>query len=104
VYGYDASNDRLLASADEGRNWKEFDKPAAAPIVDLAPDPSQPLRLVATAIGGFGQGMYASSNGGQSWKRLNYAVGLMAWPTRNGSTSSMTRARCSSAATAAADW
>ena len=81
AYGYDASNDRLLASADEGRNWKEFDKPAAAPIVDLAPDPSQPLRLVATAIGGSGQGMYASSNGGQSWKRLNYAVGLMAWPT-----------------------
>ena len=67
VYGYDASNDRLLASADEGRGWKELDKPA--PIVDLAPNPSDPQRLVTTAIGGLDQGMYESSNGGDSWKR-----------------------------------
>lgn len=80
VYGYDASNDRLLASADAGRDWKELDKPA--PIVDLAPDPSDPQRLVATAIGGLDQGMYASSDGGQSWKRLNDAVGHLAWPNR----------------------
>jgi len=79
VYGYDASNDRLLASADEGRGWKELDKPA--PIVDLAPNPSDPQQLVTTAIGGLDQGMYGSSNGGDSWKRLNYAVGLLAWPT-----------------------
>jgi len=79
VYGYDASNDRLLASADEGRGWKELDKPA--PIVDLAPNPSDPQRLVTTAIGGLDQGMYESGNGGDSWKRLNYAVGLLAWPT-----------------------
>ena len=35
VYGYDASNDRLLASADEGRAWRELDRPG--PMVDLAP-------------------------------------------------------------------
>ena len=40
VYGYDASNDRLLASADRGRSWDERNKPA--PVVDLAPDPSAP--------------------------------------------------------------
>jgi hypothetical protein len=79
VYGYDASNDRLLASADEGRTWKELDKPA--PIVDLAPDPGSPQRLLTTAVGGLDQGMYASQNGGGSWKRLNYAVGLLAWPS-----------------------
>lgn len=80
VYGYDASNDRLLASIDEGQSWKELEKPVAAPIVDLAPDPSDPQRLVATTVGGFEQGVFASENGGQTWKRLNYAVGLMAWP------------------------
>lgn len=79
VYGYDASNDRLLASADGGREWNELDKPG--PIVDLAPDPSDPQRLVATAVGRLDQGMYISRNGGEKWTRLNYAVGLLAWPT-----------------------
>ncbi|MBA3429730.1 MAG: exo-alpha-sialidase [Actinobacteria bacterium] len=78
VYGYDASNDRLLASTDEGQIWKELDKPA--PIVDLAPNPDDPQRLVVTAIGGLDQGMFASRNGGQSWQRLNEAVGYLAWP------------------------
>jgi len=80
VYGYDATNDRILASSDEGASWKQLDKPAPAQIVDLAPDPSDPQRLVATTIGGVKQGTFASQNGGQNWKRLNYAVGLMAWP------------------------
>lgn len=79
VYGYDASNDRLLASLDAGRNWREIDKPA--PIVDLAPDPSDPRRLVATGVGGLDQGTYASQDGGESWKRLGGSVGLLAWPT-----------------------
>jgi hypothetical protein len=78
VYGYDASNDRLLASADEGQTWKELDKPGQ--IVDLAPDPRDPQRLVTSAVGGLEQGVYTSQDGGQSWKRLNDAVGLMAWP------------------------
>jgi photosystem II stability/assembly factor-like uncharacterized protein len=80
VYGYDSSNDRLLASVDQGKNWKELEKPAPAQIVDLAPDPSDPLRLVATTIGGFEQGAFSSPDGGRTWKRQNYAVGLMAWP------------------------
>jgi photosystem II stability/assembly factor-like uncharacterized protein len=78
VYGYDASNDRLLASADEGQTWQELDKPA--PIVDLAPNPGAAERLVATAIGGLDQGLYGSLDGGESWERLNDAVGLLAWP------------------------
>jgi len=79
VYGYDASNERLLASADAGRSWRELDKPA--PIVDLALNPSDPRRLVATGIGGLDQGTYASQDGGQSWKRRGDAVGLLTWPT-----------------------
>ncbi len=78
VYGYDASSDRLLASADEGQTWQELDKPAS--IVDLAADPGDAQRLVATAIGSFDQGLYASLDGGESWERLNDAVGLLAWP------------------------
>lgn len=80
VYGYDASNDRLLASSDAGQSWKELEKPAPAQIVDLATDPSDPQHLVVTTSGGFKQGVFASQNAGQSWKRLNHAVGLMAWP------------------------
>ena len=79
VYGYDASNDRLLASPDEGGEWKELDKPG--PIVDLAPDPSDPRRLVASTAGGLDQGMYVSRSNGERWTRLNYGVGLLAWPT-----------------------
>jgi hypothetical protein len=78
VYGYDASNDRLLASADEGRSWKELDKPGQ--IVDLAPDPGDPQRLVATAVGGLEAGIYESHNAGKTWKLLSDAIGLLAWP------------------------
>lgn len=78
VYGYDASNDRLLASADEGRSWKELDKPGQ--IVDLAPDPGDPQRLVATSVGGLERGLYESRDAGRTWKRLNDAVGLLSWP------------------------
>ena len=78
IYGYDASNDRLLASADQGQTWKELDKPGQ--IVDLAPNPRNPQRLLTTSVGSLEQGMYASQNGGQSWKPLNDRVGLIAWP------------------------
>lgn len=79
VYGYDASNDRLLASADAGRSWDEREKPA--PIVDLAPNPSAPKRLIATVSADLGEGMYTSQDGGESWERLADEVGLLAWPT-----------------------
>ncbi len=98
VYGYDASNDRLLVSADAGQTWKELDKPGQ--IVDLAPDPGDPQRLVTTAVGGFGQGMFASQNGGRR------SVSTTRWGSwrgrrRSSSTSSTTRGKSSSAATVA---
>jgi hypothetical protein len=85
VYGYDASNDRLLRSTNAGRSWQEFNKPGKrldtpAQVVDFAIDPQDSRRLVMTAIGGLDQGMYESRNAGASWKRLNYAAGLLAWP------------------------
>lgn len=79
VYGYDATNDRLLVSTDRGRTWQEIAKPGA--IVDTAPDPSDGRRLVATAVGRLEQGLYESRDAGESWRRLAGPVGLLAWPT-----------------------
>lgn len=75
IYGYDASNDRLMVSDDAGRNWRERDRPA--PLVDLAAQPEKPERLVAAGEGG----LYRSADEGRTWQRLNDAVGLLAWPT-----------------------
>jgi hypothetical protein len=74
IYGYDASNDRLLISRDAGRIWEERQRPA--PLVDLAADPTKTERLVAAGEGG----LYRSADEGRTWKRLNNAVGLLAWP------------------------
>lgn len=76
VYGYDASNDRLLVSADRGRTWNELKRPG--PMVDLAVDPSDERRIVATTE----EGLFESRDGGQSWHGVGEAVGLLAWPRR----------------------
>jgi photosystem II stability/assembly factor-like uncharacterized protein len=76
VYGYDASNDRLLVSADRGRAWNELERPG--PLIDLAVDPSDERRIVATTE----EGLFESSDGGQSWNEVGEAVGLLAWPRR----------------------
>ena len=80
VYGYDASNDRLLVSADRGRRWDELERPG--PIVDLAVAPLNQGRIVAASAGGPGQGLFESQDGGQMWKRIGQGVGLLAWPAR----------------------
>jgi hypothetical protein len=79
VYGYDSSNDRLLVSGDRGRSWNELEKPG--PLVDLAVDPGNSRRIVATSAGGLEEGLFESRDGGESWKRMSAAVGLLAWPT-----------------------
>ncbi|MFN2470983.1 MAG: F510_1955 family glycosylhydrolase [Gaiellaceae bacterium] len=76
VYGYDASNDRLLVSADRGRTWTELERPG--PLIDLAVDPHDSRRIVATTE----EGLFESRDGGGSWSRVGEAVGLLAWPTR----------------------
>lgn len=77
VYGYDASNDRLLASQDGGRSWNELKRPA--PLIDLAVDPADSLRIVAAGAGDLAQGLYESRDGGQSWERIGDPVGYLAW-------------------------
>lgn len=80
VYGYDASNDRLLVSGDRGRSWQELEKPG--PLVDLAADPGDDRRIVVASAGGLEEGLFESRDGGESWKRVSEAVGLLAWPGR----------------------
>jgi hypothetical protein len=75
VYGYDASNDRLLVSDDEGRSWDEIDRPA--PIIDLAVHPGDSGYVVATTEAG----LYESRDGGGTWDRVGEHVGLLAWPS-----------------------
>jgi hypothetical protein len=79
VYGYDATNDRLLVSADRGRSWNELEKPG--PLVDLAVDPADDRRIVVASAGGL-EGLFESRDGGENWKRVSEAVGLLAWPDR----------------------
>jgi hypothetical protein len=80
VYGYDASNDRLLVSGDRGRGWDELEKPG--PIVDLAVDPGDARRIIVASSGGLEQGLFESRDGGESWTRVSEAVGLLAWSDR----------------------
>jgi photosystem II stability/assembly factor-like uncharacterized protein len=81
IYGYDASNDRLLVSRSAGRSWRPAERPA--PLVDLAVDPADSRHVVAAGVGNLGQGLYESSNGGQSWERLGDPVGYLAWVDRD---------------------
>jgi hypothetical protein len=82
VYGYDVTNDRLLASANAGRSWDEVDRPA--PLLDLAPDPDDSNHLVAAGFSELGGGgaLYESRNGGLSWEPRGKRAGLLAWPAR----------------------
>ena len=75
LYGYDASNDRLMASADRGRTWEERERPG--PLIDLAAAPGGPERLVAATA----EGLFESRDGGRSWRSLGRAPSLVAWPS-----------------------
>ena len=74
IYGYDASNDRLLVSRDNGRTWREATRPA--PLLDLAVDPTNARRVVASGEGG----LYTSADEGETWRRIVPRIGLLAWP------------------------
>ncbi len=75
VVAIDATSGLLMTSADGGRNWRRLQPPE--PLVDVAPDPSSTLRLVATTA----TGALASVDGGESWRRLDGPTGLLAWPS-----------------------
>lgn len=79
VYGYDATNSRLMVSGDRGATWMERRPPGT--ILDIAVDPVQAKRLLVSTVGGTDDGLFASTDDGRTWRRVGDAVGLLAWPT-----------------------
>ncbi len=77
IFGYDASNDRLLVSGDQGRSWQELRKPG--PLLDLAVNPADPQHLLATSAGALEEGLFESKDGGRKWKHIGPYLGLLAW-------------------------
>jgi photosystem II stability/assembly factor-like uncharacterized protein len=77
VYGFDATNERLMVSRDEGRTWTERRPPA--PVIDLAPDPGRSSRVLAATE----RGLFQSDDAGASWRARGRMVGLLAWPAPN---------------------
>jgi hypothetical protein len=74
VYGFDGTQGRLMVSSDGGRNWEQRTPPAA--MFDLAIDPRDPDRIVASTEAG----VFASTNAGKGWRPLrNDIAGLLAW-------------------------
>jgi hypothetical protein len=74
IYGYDAANGRLLVSLDRGRTWNQRNAPGE--VVDLAADPANGERLLASTT----EGLAFSEDGGRAWERLGASRGLLAWP------------------------
>lgn len=74
VYGFDATNERLMFSRDAGRTWTERRPPA--PLSDLAVNPANLSELIASGEGG----LWKSTNEGRAWTFEGEGVGLLAWP------------------------
>jgi hypothetical protein len=74
VYGFDATGSRLMISDDGGATWTEREPPGS--ILDLAVDPSDPERLVATGE----EGIYLSDDDGETWRPVGGDTGLLSWP------------------------
>lgn len=76
VYGFDSSNERLLASRDSGRTWTKLRAPEV--LLDIAVDPSDPDHLIASG----GAVLYRSQSGGRTWRAVASGVsGYLAWPS-----------------------
>jgi hypothetical protein len=78
VYGYDASHNRLMVSADRGRRWEEREPPGQ--LVDLAVDPANSKHVIASVAGELVQGLYESANAGETWRLVGGPIGLLGWP------------------------
>ena len=74
VYGFDATNERLMFSRDAGRTWAERRPPA--PLADMAVNPSNLSHLIASGEGG----LWTSTNEGRAWAFEGEGVGHLAWP------------------------
>ena len=79
VYGYGADWDtrepQFLVSRDRGGTWSKRAVPE--PLVSLAVDPADPLRVVA----GGERALHASSAAGEGWRPVDGPPGLLSWAT-----------------------
>ncbi len=74
IYGVNAADGRLLVSGDGGGRWARRTPPAA--VLDLAVHPRDADRIVVSTD----RGLFASPNGGRSWRPLDARpAGLLAW-------------------------
>ena len=74
VYGRDSVNERFLASEDGGESFSARAVPE--PLHWLAVDPGDPDHV----FGATEAMLYASGDGGRSWRSLGRDGGLLAWP------------------------
>ncbi len=77
VYGFDATNARLLVSRDGGSSWNEHALPRGEPLIDFAVDPDDGRHIVATTE----IGLFESRTEGRAWSFRSRALGLLEWPT-----------------------
>jgi hypothetical protein len=74
VYGFDATNERLMVSRDRGRTWTEHEPPVN--VLDLVFDPRRSERVLAATE----QGLFESDRAGKDWRMRSESAGLLAWP------------------------
>jgi hypothetical protein len=74
VYAYNGLSGELMLSDDGGESWQRRRPPA--PLIDLAVDPTDPERIVASTEGGLG----ITEDQGRRWRHLDQEIGLLAWP------------------------
>ena len=77
IYGFDATNVRLMASEDAGRTWEDRSLPGfpPEPLLDLVIDPASSDWLIASTE----RELYETDDSGRSWTRLAPFPGLLAW-------------------------
>mgnify|MGYP003133799498 CR=1 FL=1 len=78
VYGFDSTSGRLLVSTDGGSTWEQRSN---IPIADLAIDPADEDRIVASTA----EGLAESADGGRTWQLLDGpAVVFLDWHAERG--------------------
>jgi len=73
VYGFDGAGGRFMASTDLGRAWQERD--GAPPPFDLAIDPTDPKRVLASTE----DGLQESRDEGRTWRQVSDQIALLGW-------------------------
>jgi len=77
VYGVDSQSGALLVSSDDGADWQRRQPPGA--LLDLAIDPADPRRIVASGE----RGLLLSRDAGKHWRPLSTRLaGMLVWTDR----------------------